>query len=139
MKVAVIGLGYWGPNLVRNLVTLVGAANVVVADPLVDRQAAVVRQYPSITACSSLDQVLDDPEVGAVVVATPVSTHATLARAALEADRHVLVEKPLAASSADGTALVQLAEARNLTLMVGHTFLFSPRVECAGHLGSGPP
>jgi predicted dehydrogenase len=131
MKVAVIGLGYWGPNLVRNLVALVGADNVVVADPLVDRQAAVVRQYPSVVACSSLDQVLADEQVGAVVVATPVSTHATLARAALEAGRHVLVEKPLAASSADGLALVQIAEANDLTLMVGHTFLFSPRVECA--------
>jgi predicted dehydrogenase len=131
VKVAVVGLGYWGPNLVRNLVALLGPEGVVVADPDAARCAAVVRNYPSVPSFPSIDAVLADDDVGAVVVATPVSTHAPLARAALEAGRHVLVEKPLAASSADGRELVQLADAKGLTLMVGHTFLFSSRVECA--------
>ena len=131
MKVAVVGLGYWGPNIVRNLVTLIGAHRVVVADPRAERVEAIRRQYPSVTAKSSLDDVLDDDEVAAVAIATPVSTHAPLARAALEAGRHVLVEKPLASSSADGVALVELARAKDRVLMVGHTFLFSSRVQCA--------
>ena len=138
MKTAIVGLGYWGPNLLRNLVALEGPKAVVVVEKSLDRIAAIATQYPSITCSTSLDQVLDDEEVEAVILATPVSTHAELALAALEAGRHVLVEKPLAASVADATAVVERAEERQRVLMVGHTFLFSPRVELmAQYLADG--
>ena len=129
MKVAIVGLGYWGPNLLRNLVAQVGPESVVVVDNSLDRIAAILPQYPSVSYCLSLDQALEDDEVGAVIVATPVSSHAGLVRQALEAGRHVLVEKPLAASVAEARDLVACADEQDRVLMVGHTFLFSPRVE----------
>jgi predicted dehydrogenase len=85
--------------------------------------------YPVITRCSSVDEVWKDEEVRSVVIATPVDTHARLARQALERGRHVLVEKPLAASTAEAWEVVELGQDRGLTVMVGHTFLFSPRME----------
>lgn len=138
MKIAVVGLGYWGPNLLRNLVALVGADSVVMVEQSLDRIAAMAAQYPSVGWSTSLDDTLNDDEVEAVIIATPVSTHARLARAALEAGRHVLVEKPLAGSVVDAAELVVCAEERERVLMVGHTFLFSPRVErMAEYLAEG--
>ncbi len=138
MKTAIVGLGYWGPNLLRNLVALEGPESVVVVEKSLDRVAAIGTQYPGVTYSSSLDQVLDDEEVEAVILATPVRTHAELALTALQAGRHVLVEKPLAASVADASAVVEWAEKRQRVLMVGHTFLFSPRVELmAQYLADG--
>ncbi len=140
-RIAVVGLGYWGPNLLRNLVATVGGDQVVAVDTSVDRLAKACALYPAIGAARSLDDALDEQEIGGVIVATPVSTHYRLARTALEAGCHVLVEKPLAASTEEARELVALADARDLRLMVGHTFLFSPRVEriCeyvnAGRLG----
>lgn len=138
---AVVGLGYWGPNLLRNLVLAVGPSHVVAVDANVDRLTRACAQYPAVRGARSLDEALDPGDVLGVVVATPVSTHYGLARTALEAGCHVLVEKPLAGSSALAGELVSIAEERDLTLMVGHTFLFSPRVDCvreylrAGRLG----
>lgn len=129
MKVALVGLGYWGPNLLRNLVALIGPQSVVVVDHSLDRISAVLPQYPAVQYCLSLDQALDDDEVEAVIVATPVSSHATLVHQALDAGRHVLVEKPLAGSVAEAQDLVACAHEHRRVLMVGHTFLFSPRVE----------
>ena len=129
MKVAIVGLGYWGPNLLRNLVALVGPESVVVVDHSLDRIAAVIPQYPAVTYHLTLDQALEDDEVGAVILATPVSSHASLAHQALESGRHVLVEKPLASSVGEARGLVACAQERDRVLMVGHTFLFSPRVE----------
>ncbi|MDP9453632.1 MAG: Gfo/Idh/MocA family oxidoreductase [Actinomycetota bacterium] len=138
MKIAIVGLGYWGPNLLRNLVALQGPESVVIVEKSPARIAAVATQYPSLTCSTSLEQVLEDEEVEAVILATPVSTHAELALAALRAGRHVLVEKPLAASVADAVAVVECAEERHRVLMVGHTFLFSPRVELmAQYLADG--
>ena len=138
MKTAIVGLGYWGPNLLRNLVALQGPKSVVVVEKSLDRVAAVATQYPSLTCSASLDRVLEDDEVEAVILATPVGTHAELALAALEAGRHVLVEKPLAGSVADASAVVARAEKQDRVLMVGHTFLFSPRVELmAQYLADG--
>ena len=138
MKTAIVGLGYWGPNLLRNLVALQGPNSVVAVEKSLDRVAAVATQYPSITCSASLDRVLEDDEVEAVILATPVGTHAELALAALEAGRHVLVEKPLAGSVADASAVVARAEKEDRVLMVGHTFLFSPRVELmAQYLADG--
>lgn len=138
MKIAIVGLGYWGPRLVRNLVDAVGQEQVVAVDNHPDRLGAICRQYAGINCALSLEDVLDDDEITAVVLATPLETHAPLARLALEAGRHVLVEKPLASSVNDALELVDLAESRGLTLMSGHTFLFSPRVQrLAEYMESG--
>lgn len=128
-KIAVVGLGYWGPKLLRNLVGMLGPGNVVAVDSAIDRLAMVTADFPGVTAIDSLDTALADPSLTAAVLATPVPTHAPLATRVLEAGKHVLVEKPLAGSTADGEALCRLAEERDRVLMVGHTFLFSPRVQ----------
>ncbi|MGI9121230.1 MAG: Gfo/Idh/MocA family protein [Acidimicrobiales bacterium] len=138
MKIAVVGVGYWGPNLVRNLSVLIGPDSVVVVDRSAARIAAISAQHPSVTGCLSLEEALADDQVEAVIVATPVTLHADIAKRSLEAGRHVLVEKPLAASVAEAAELVVCAEVQDRILMVGHTFLFSPRVEAmADYLRSG--
>ena len=127
-KLAVVGLGYWGPKLLRNAMTLLGPDRVVAVEPRVAHHAEHAPLFPGVHFEESIEAVLADDDVNAVVIATPVESHAALARRALEAGRHVLVEKPLASSLPDAVALADLADDRGLVLMVGHTFLFSPRV-----------
>jgi predicted dehydrogenase len=126
--VAVVGLGYWGPNLVRNLYEVAGADLVAVCDLREDALAAIGRRYPAVELTRDLDAVLADPRVDAVAIATPVSTHFGLAAAALRAGKHVFIEKPFAASSDQARALIDLADQRGLVVMPGHTFLYSPPV-----------
>jgi predicted dehydrogenase len=141
VAVAVVGLGYWGPNLVRNLHDVDEADVVAVCDTRPDALGAIGRRYPAIRQTTRFEEVLGDDRIDAVAIATPVSTHASLARSALEAGKHVFVEKPLAASSAEAGDLIALAESAELVLMPGHTFLYSPPVEAirryidAGELG----
>jgi predicted dehydrogenase len=141
VSVAVVGLGYWGPNLVRNLHEVPEAEVVWACDLREEALATLARRYPAVPRTTSFDEVLQDRTVEAVVVATPVSTHFELARAALEAGKHVLVEKPLAASSRQALKLLDAAADRDLVLMPGHTFLYSPPVKlihdilAAGELG----
>src|SRR5436190_530088 len=134
MKVGQIGLGYWGPKLLRNLVAAIGAENVVACDLNIDRLADASREYPSIGVALNVDDVLANDEVGAVIIATPLRTHTPLVRAALAAGKHVLVEKPLTSSPDEARELAAQAEEAGLLLMVGHTFLFSPRVEHVAEL-----
>ncbi|KOX32570.1 oxidoreductase [Saccharothrix sp. NRRL B-16348] len=126
--VAVIGAGYWGPNLVRNVQATPELRLTALCDLDVERARNVLGRYSTVRATSSLDEVLADPEVEAVAVATPAATHLRVALAALEAGKHVLVEKPLASSYADGLKLVTAAEERGLTLMLDHTFCYTPVV-----------
>lgn len=128
LNVAVVGLGYWGPNLVRNLHEIEEANVSVVCDARPEQLAAIRRRYPSVRLSTEYADVLADPAVDAVAIATPVGTHHTLAFAALEAGKHVFVEKPLAASSAEAAELIDIARAKGLTLMPGHTFVYSPPV-----------
>jgi predicted dehydrogenase len=128
VRVAVVGLGYWGPNLVRNLSELEDAELAWLCDLDGDRLAALGRRYPAVKLTESLDDVLADASVDAVVVATPVSTHFGLVRRALLAEKHVLVEKPLCASSTEAVELAALSAERGLVLMPGHTFVYSPPV-----------
>ncbi|HEY4349213.1 MAG TPA: Gfo/Idh/MocA family oxidoreductase [Gaiellaceae bacterium] len=128
LRTAVVGLGYWGPNLVRNLFELGDAEIAYVCDLDEEALAKVTRRYPSIAATTRYDDLLADDTLDAILVATPVSTHFPLSSAALRAGKHVFVEKPLAASSAEGLELIRLAEERDLVLMPGHTFLYSPPV-----------
>jgi predicted dehydrogenase len=129
VRVAVVGLGYWGPNLVRNLFELRSAEVPVVCDLRPEALEPIRRRYPSIRGVTELGEVLGDPTLDAVVVATPIGTHFDVARAALEAGKHVLVEKPLADSVAHAAELAGLAAERGLVLVPGHTFLYSPPVE----------
>jgi len=128
MKIGVIGYGYWGPNLVRNFVELEGAQVKWCADKRADRRRAVTQRYPSIAVTEHAKDVLDDPEVNAVVIATPVSTHHLLAKQALERGKHVLVEKPMTRSAAEGQELLELADKKGLVLMVDHTFVYTGAV-----------
>jgi predicted dehydrogenase len=128
LRIAVVGLGYWGPNLVRNLHELDGVELAYVCDLDEDALAVVGRRYPAVARTTSVGEVLADATVDAVAIATPVSTHFGLAGAALDARKHVFVEKPLAGSSAEGEILLRRAEEAGLVLMPGHTFLYSPPV-----------
>jgi predicted dehydrogenase len=126
--VAVVGLGYWGPNLVRVLAERTDVRVRWVCDLDPSRLALIARRYPAIEATGELDVVLADPEVEAVLLATPVFTHHGLASRCLEAGKHTFVEKPLAPSSELADDLIELAIERELVLMCGHTFLYSPPV-----------
>jgi predicted dehydrogenase len=129
LRVAVVGLGYWGPNLVRNLHEIEGVELAYVCDPDVRALEAIARRYPGLERTTSFATLLEDVTLSAVVIATPVSTHFELAAAALRAGKHVFVEKPLAGSSEEATELLDLAAERGLVLMPGHTFLYSPPVD----------
>jgi predicted dehydrogenase len=126
--VAVIGLGYWGPNLVRNFHAAVGRGLRVCCDQDEARAQAVARSYPFVRKETDVSRVLADPEIHAVALATPVTTHYALAKAALLAGKSVLVEKPLTASIAEAEELVDLARRQGLVLMVDHVYVYSPAV-----------
>ena len=128
VRLALVGLGYWGPNLARNLAILDNAELVALCDANEERLRRIGRQYPSARLVASFDDVLADDTIDAVVVATPVDTHFDLSRAALAAGKHVMVEKPLATSSAECETLIALAAAQGRTLMVGHVFVYNAAV-----------
>jgi predicted dehydrogenase len=128
INVAVVGLGYWGPNLARNFAGLAETCLHTLCDAQPARLTRFSWQYPNAKAQSDFQAVLMDPEVEAVVIATPAASHFNLAHAALRAGKHVMVEKPLAQTSAQCRELITLAEARGLTLMTGHVFLFNAAV-----------
>lgn len=132
--VAVVGLGYWGPNLVRVLVEHTDVRLRWVCDTDPRRLGRLARRYPAIQATGELDPILEDPEVDAVLLATPVFTHYELARRCLEAGKHTFVEKPLAPSSELATELIELATERGLVMMCGHTFVYSPPVRAVRRL-----
>lgn len=127
--VAVIGAGHWGPNLLRNFADSRRSRVVHVVDLDEDRRRQVAERFPEVTVGADAQAALSDPEVDAVVVATPSSTHAALVRAALDAGKHVLVEKPITTSSADGAELTRLAAEKGLVLLVGHVFLYNGGVQ----------
>ncbi|OFW61966.1 MAG: hypothetical protein A2133_07170 [Actinobacteria bacterium RBG_16_64_13] len=127
-KVALVGYGYWGPNLLRNYIELPGAWVQWVCDSRPEALAKARSRYPAVAGTTDYNEVLGDKDVDAVVLATPISTHFPLAKEALLAGKHVFVEKPMTGSTADAVELVNLARERRLTLMVGHTFVFSPPV-----------
>ena len=134
VKVAVVGLGYWGPNLVRALHEVPTAEVAWVCDLDPKSLEKIGQRFPAVQQTRDLAEVLEDPATDAVAIATPVSTHHELATAALEAGKHVFVEKPLATSSDEALNLVEHARARDLTLMPGHTFLYSPPVRAIREL-----
>ena len=128
VRIAVVGLGYWGPNLVRNLAELDAADLVAICDESPDRLALVGRRYPAVARVTDVGGLYDDPEIDALVIATPVSTHYPIGMAALEAGKHLFIEKPLASSQREALELVTTARRYERCLMPGHTFLYSPPV-----------
>ncbi len=125
---AVLGAGYWGPNLVRNIAVHPAIDLLWVCDLDGDRAARVAAPYRAVASTTSIHEVLADPRVSLVAIATPVTTHASLARECLLAGRHVIVEKPLASSLAEGVGLAELASRVNRLLVCDHTFCYTPSV-----------
>ena len=128
LNIALAGLGYWGPNLLRVLSGLPAVNVAWICDRDAEQLARHSRLYPGARATRRFDDLLEDPAVDAVVIATPVFTHFDLASRSLWARKHTFVEKPLAASASEADKLLDLAAAEDLVLMCGHTFLFSPPV-----------
>ncbi len=128
IRSAVIGCGYWGPNLARNFSETPGSCLVGVADLDPKRLAVMKARYPGIRATTDHREILSDPGVDAVAISTPVRTHFALAMEALQAGKHVLVEKPMTMTSEEGERLVEAAEKADRTLMVDHTFVYTPAV-----------
>jgi predicted dehydrogenase len=128
IRIGVIGYGYWGPNLVRNFVEAPGAQVGAVCDLRPERLAKVQARYPAVETTIDYQEMLASSHIDAIAVATPVSTHFDLAMQALRAGKHVLVEKPLAATSEQAVRLVEEADRRNQVLMVDHTFIYTGAV-----------
>lgn len=128
VRIAVVGMGYWGPNLVRNLHELPEADVAFVCDTRPEALDKITVRYPTVERTLDFNGLLEDRELDAIVLATPVSSHYELAAQALRAGKHVFVEKPLATSAAEAQALSDLADELGLVLMPGHTFLYSPPV-----------
>jgi predicted dehydrogenase len=129
MDFGVIGYGYWGPNIVRNLMNLEGAEVRAIADSNSAAQARARKAYPGVRVTPSAKEVISSPDVDVVAVVSPVWTHYELTKAALQNGKHVFVEKPFTSTAAEGEELVNLAQQKNLKIMVDHTFLFSGAVK----------
>lgn len=124
----VIGCGYWGPNLIRNFAALPECTVKLACDANAARLKHIQSVYPNIAVTSEVNEIVESPEIDAVAIATPVWTHYDIAKAALAAGKHVLIEKPMASTSAQCRELIDIANEKKLTLMVGHTYIYSPSV-----------
>ncbi len=129
VNVAVIGFGYWGPNMVRNFNAQADGEVLYVADFREERLKVVNQLYPAVKTTTAPDEAILDPKTDAVVIATPVFTHFELAKKALEAGKHVLLEKPMVSTSAEAEELINLAQQKGLTIMVDHTFLYTGAIQ----------
>lgn len=127
--IAVVGYGYWGPNLVRNFSNTEGAHVIAVSDLDPEKLPLIKRRYPGVIATTEYRDLLTDRRIDAIAIATPVHSHYDLALAALMAGKHVFLEKPLAQTSDQARQLIEEAERRKLVLMVDHTFLYTPAVQ----------
>src|SRR6266404_637267 len=129
ISIGIVGCGYWGPNLLRNFAEIIGCRLQWICDLDSQRLAVMGRRYSSAKLTSDYNQLLADRELDAVVIATPVATHFEFARLALEAGKHVLLEKPFTASTLEAEKLIELARRKRLTLMVDHTFIYTGAVK----------
>lgn len=128
INIGIIGYGYWGPNLVRNFAEIPGVKVKIISDFKLELLAKAQARYPAITVTTDCQDIFADSQIDAVVIATPVSTHFDLALKALQAGKHVFVEKPITVSSEQAIRLIEEAERRNLVLMVDHTFVYTGAV-----------
>jgi predicted dehydrogenase len=129
MNFGVIGYGYWGPNIVRNLTSLEGSQVLAIAEISPSARKRAQAAYPALSVTAEAWDVISSPKIDAVAVVTPVWTHYDLAKAALENGKHVFVEKPFTSNTAQAEELINLAQQKNLTIMVDHTFLFTGAVK----------
>lgn len=129
ITVGVIGYGYWGPNIVRNFFSTPDCTVKAVADGRPERLKILAKIFPTINGVASADDIINDTEIDAVVIATPVFTHFDLAKRALLKGKHVLIEKPMTSTVAEADELIELASKRGLTLMADHTFLYTGAVQ----------
>jgi predicted dehydrogenase len=129
VHIGIIGYGYWGQNIVRNFFHAQDCVVIKVAEPRQENRELFSRSYPGIPVVPDADDVINDPLIDAVVIATPVSTHFLLAKKTLLQGKHVLVEKPMTPSVAEALELIELAGRKQLTLMVDHTFLYTGAVQ----------
>lgn len=129
ISVGVIGYGYWGPNLVRNFQSSSEAHVKVVCDLNADRLEFMQKSYPGVQTTVDASELFSNPEVDAVAIATPVNSHYELALSALQAGKHIFVEKPFTETSDQSLRLIEEAEKRNLVIMVDHTFLYTGAVQ----------
>ena len=128
IRVGLIGYGYWGPNLARNLADTDGLCLAAIADARAGQQQAAARRHPGVAICADAGELLARGDIDAVAIATPLKTHFALAKAAIERGKHVLVEKPLASSRAEAAELGALADRHDVRLMVDHTFVYTGAV-----------
>jgi predicted dehydrogenase len=128
MKIAVIGAGYWGPNLIRNFAALDEVDGVIACDRDAARLAKMRKMFHGIETCSDENEVISNPNVGAIAIATPVSTHFDIAKRAMLAGKHCFIEKPMTSNVAEAEELIELAAKKNLTLFVDHTFVYTGAV-----------
>lgn len=142
LRFGLVGLGYWGPNLLRVLGDLADVEVSWICDLDADRLERFARRHPAAATTGEVERLLEDPDLDAVVIATPVFTHFELASQALRAGKHTFVEKPLASSAAEADQLLALADEQGRKLMCGHTFVYSPPVQAvtalltSGELGN---
>lgn len=129
MKIAIIGYGYWGPNLVRNFNNAANCEVACIFDLSEKQLNRANKAFPNIKLVSNYDEILKDKSIDAVAIATPVFTHFKLAKQAMMHDKHVLLEKPMTASVAEANELIEISKSRGLTLMVDHTYLYTSAVE----------
>ncbi|MEJ2100879.1 MAG: Gfo/Idh/MocA family oxidoreductase [Desulfobacterales bacterium] len=128
INIAVIGCGYWGPNLIRNFNSLSACRVKVVCDIDNQRLAHMRSLYSGVKTTTDFNEVIDDDEIDAIAIATPVRFHYAMAKKALQGGKHTFIEKPLASSAAECGELIELGESNGLTIIVGHTFVYSPPV-----------
>lgn len=129
MKIAVVGLGYWGPNLVRNFLGTDGVEGVIACDTMPRRLDSIKKKFPTVETTSSFDDLLQRDDIVGIAIATPVSTHYPLGMKVLEAGKHLLLEKPMASKTTEAEELLDLAYSKMLTLMVDHTFVYTSAVQ----------
>lgn len=129
LHVAVIGAGYWGPNIIRNLLKVSSVSKLYVCDIQKSKLVSLKKEFPNISITQDYDDVLKDQQIAAVIIATPIQSHYALAKKALEAGKHVLIEKPMTVTSRESKDLLILAKKRKRVLMVGHTFVYSESVK----------
>jgi predicted dehydrogenase len=141
MKVGIIGLGYWGPNLVRNFMSNKDVQEVTGCDKRKDRLKFICERFPLVRLSENYKDLLEDRAIDIIAIATPVNSHYRLAKQALEAGKHIWVEKPFTATSEDALKLIELADKKNLKIFIDHTFIYTGAVKkmkelvTAGELG----
>ena len=129
IRFGVIGYGYWGPNVARNLAQLDGSKVLAISDKTANARKRAQKAYPGVSVVEDAAEIIASPDIDAVAVVTPVWTHYELAKAALENGKHVFVEKPFTSNAAQAEELIELAARKNLKIMVDHTFLFTGAVK----------